>query len=202
MKPVANYLREKSLLSVVYLDDWLCFANTSKECTKNINLTRQILKFLGFIINEAKSCITPDTKCRFLEFILDLVSKTLALPEDKRIQILNLIRELRTLKSCTIRKFSQVVVSITAACLAINYGWLYSKALERQKYLALLKNNRNYDSIMKIPCFLLTDFDWWEKHISTSNNPIRQHKFALEIFSHASLKRRRMQWRDYSWSLE
>ena len=186
MKSVANFLREKGLLSVVYLDDWLCFGRTEEECARNVQLTRRKLESLSFVINEEKSCMVPNTRCQFLGFVLDSVSKTLELPESKRIQLVNLIKTLRGLKSCSIREFSRTVGSISASCPAIQYGRLYSKGLERQKYLALLRNNGDYEGIMTISQSLVADLDWWEENIQSSRNPIRQQKFVLEIFSDAS----------------
>ncbi|KMQ87633.1 reverse transcriptase and recombinase [Lasius niger] len=127
MKPVINVLRERGLLAVVYLDDWLCFGKTKEKCAENIEVTKQTLESLGFLVGR-----------------------------------------------------------ITAACPAVQYGWLYINGLERIKYLALLKNNDDYERQMKIPSFLSADLDWWEGNIKNSINPIKQQKFELEIFSDVS----------------
>ncbi|XP_043494107.1 uncharacterized protein LOC122519008 [Polistes fuscatus] len=76
--------------------------------------------------------------------------------------------------------------NITAACPAINYGWLHSKKFERQRYLELLKANDNYDCVMKISSSLTPEFNWWLNNIFISNNPIRSSKFSITIFSDAS----------------
>lgn len=112
---------------------------------------------------------------------------TLELPETKRQLILSIIKKFKTLQSCTIREFAQFVGNITAACPAVQYGWAYSKGFERQKYLALLKTEGNYDAKMRLSATLRSDFVWWESHISNAINPIKQQKYALEIFSDASL---------------
>lgn len=77
--------------------------------------------------------------------------------------------------------------NITAACPAVQYGWVYSKGFERQKYLALLKSGGNYDAKIRLSAILNPDFDWWESSLSDAINPIRQQKYTLEIFSDASL---------------
>lgn len=143
----------------------------------------------------------PKTRCQFLGFILDSINKTLELPDLKREQLLHSIKKLRKKKSCSIREFAQLVDRITAACPAVQYGWLYTKSLERLKYLALLRNNGDYKKRIKIPLFLSADLDWREENIKTSINPIKQHKFVLEIFSDASTTGWK-QWRSYVWSLE
>lgn len=187
MKPIILHLRSLGLPSVVYLDDWLCINNSYSECMANIQLTYKTLESLGFIINTDKSILTPVTRCQFLGIILDSKSMNLELPEAKRIHILSLIKKFQNIKDCRIREFAQFVGTITAACLAVNYGWLYSKAFERQKYLALIRNRGNYDAKMQISAKMERDLAWWESRIMETVNPIRQYKYKLEIFSDASL---------------
>lgn len=75
---------------------------------------------------------------------------------------------------------------LAAACLAVNYGWLYSKQFERHKYLALLQNQGNYDATMQISAAVKKDLVWWKTRIPHVVNPIRRHLYRLEIFSDAS----------------
>lgn len=84
----------------------------------------------------------------------------LELTEKKRQLILSLIKKFKTLQTCTIREFAQFVGNITAACPAVQYGWVYSKGFERQKYLALLESGGNYDAKMNLPATLSSDFVW------------------------------------------
>ncbi|XP_066590898.1 uncharacterized protein [Prorops nasuta] len=186
MKPLINNLRKNGLISVVYLDDWLCFGNNYEDCLRNLVVTRKMLESLGFIINEHKSNLIPSRTCQFLGFILNSSNMTIELPETKKFQIVSLLREMKNRKICTIREFARLVGCIIAACPAIQYGWLYSKKLERAKYLWLLRNNLEYSSSMIIPLSLSTDLDWWEDKVLTSHNKIRRYEFELEIFSDAS----------------
>ena len=186
MKPVVNFLRSENLISVVYLDDWLCFGSSYDECLQNLKFTVQTLESLGFIINEKKSSLVPQNRCQFLGLILNSMHMSIELPETKRHQIASLIKELRNKRVCSIREFARLVGCIVAACPAIQYGWLYSKSLERTKYLNLLRNNSNYSGRMTIPQSLSADLDWWERNIVVSCNKIRKNRFDLEIFSDAS----------------
>ena len=165
MKPVINHLREKQFTSVVYLDHWLCLGRPYDECLKNTNETRQILEELGFILNYDKCELTPKLKCQFLGFVLNSEMMRLELPESKKLQILNFIRNLRNKKVCKVREFASLEGCITAACPVVRYGWLYSKNLERVKYLELRKHNDDYHALMHVPRSLASDFDWWEEKI-------------------------------------
>lgn len=186
MKPVVSFLRNKNFSSVVYLDDWLLFGDTYEDCLSNVNCTVEILEKLGFIINKQKSSLVPKNSCQYLGMILNSLDMTIELPVLKRHEIIRVLKILRSRKVCSIKEFASLVGRIVAACPAIQYGWSYTKSLERVKYLNLLKNGQDYSAKMIIPQSLSADLDWWEKSIMISNNKIRSHKFRLEIFSDAS----------------
>lgn len=73
-----------------------------------------------------------------------------------------------------------------SACPAVKYGKLYTKELERHKYLALKESNQNYKAKISIPLVLRNDLSWWTTIIANSFNEIRTHDFYLEMFTDAS----------------
>ena len=83
MKPVINFIRQAGIKSIVYLDDFLIFGKSKKECIENTNFVIQLLCYLRFVVNIAKSSLTPSTKCKFLGFILDSENMLISLPSDK-----------------------------------------------------------------------------------------------------------------------
>lgn len=70
-KPVINWLRSKGIRVVIYLDNYLIFGNSKKECEKNTKLTISLLTFLGFVINRKKSDLIPKNSCKFLGMIIN-----------------------------------------------------------------------------------------------------------------------------------
>lgn len=186
MREVMNYLRCRGYKSVIYLDDILCIGNSYLECRKNVEATLELLKCLGFVINYDKSVLAPQQTCKFLGFIYNTVDLKLSLPLDKRSNILKLVKKFKKLPKCTIREFSSLIGILTAACPAIKYGWVYTKRLERLKFLSLQKF-QNYESKIKLDNSILPDLQWWEQNIMTVTNSLRQNNsFALEIFTDAS----------------
>lgn len=187
LKPVVSYLRNKGFLLVIYLDDMLCIDSTYNTCHNRVTEAVSLLSKLGFIINETKSKLIPNQKQTFLGFELDSRNMSLNLPDNKRLRILSQIKHIFKLRSLRIRDFAKFLGTLCSACPAVSYGWVYTKRLEREKFLALRNNNDNYDSVMTISPDLKPDLFWWKDNISVSNNPIRSGKYALEIFSDASL---------------
>ena len=55
------------------------------------------------------------------------------------------------------------------------------------KIQALKEYNDNFDKVMKLPYELWkNDLLWWKNNIRTSDNPIKDFNFKIEIFSDSS----------------
>lgn len=185
MKPVIKLLRSCGFLSSIYLDDIYLTERNYSKCLESVHMTKLLLQSLGFLINEEKSKLTPAMSCKYLGYVIDSHNWCISLPNEKRSRIKTEILEIKTLKKCQIRKFAQLVGLLVSACPAIEYGWLYTKELERCKYLNL-KGHDDYDKEMIIPNFLHSDLNWWLKAISSSVNRIKDDIYAMEIYSDAS----------------
>jgi ribonuclease HI len=188
MKPVVKYLREKGFLSVIYLDDILCMSNTKEGCQINLQTTKDFLEWLGFVINFEKSNFVPSKICQYLGFMFDSSNMTISLPLSKRQSLIEKISVFRRKQKCTIRAFANLIGTITSVCPAVKYGWLYTKNFEREKYLALLHSQGNYDAFMRIPKNLLSDFDWWLKSLPNCFNPLIKDKYKVTMYTDSSLK--------------
>lgn len=185
MREVIAYLRCRGFQSVCYLDDILCIGDTYDQCIDNINETLKLLQCLGFVVNYDKSNLTPRQSCKFLGFIYDTKSLSMGLPSDKRSKIAELVSKFTKLPSCSIREFAQLIGVLVAACPAARYAWMYTKILERVKYLALLMYD-NYEVKINLPIIILEDLHWWSSNIGTTSNFMRQPNFELEIYTDAS----------------
>lgn len=185
MKPVVKLLRACGYLSSVYLDDFFLTGYTYQECLQNIEITRKLLESLGFIINYEKSILIPSQSCKYLGYVVDTHKWQLSLPAEKRARIKDELVKIKKLKRCKIRQFAQLIGLLVSACPAIEYGLLYTKELERCKFLNL-KDNDNYDKYMSLPSNLLPDINWWLGAIDHSVHRIRDDNFILEIYSDAS----------------
>lgn len=86
-----------------------------------------------------------------------------------------------------IREFARLIGTLIVACPAIKYGWLYTKILERKKYIALQNSNENYSLLMTVSDVAKQDLNWWLNNIKTSKNPIREENYKRIIFSEAFL---------------
>lgn len=187
MKPIIFLLRRSGLQSVLYLDDFLLIALSKKQCSINVTSTCTLLTNLGFLINFEKSKLDPSRICKFLGFLFNSVAMTIELPKEKRDQVGSMIERFSHTSQCKIREFAQFVGTIVACCPAIKYSWMYTKELERQKFLALERSHENYEAKMSIRIDARI-FNWWKFAVYNSHNSIDLPEFIVEIFSDASLK--------------
>lgn len=186
LKPVTEYLRSRSLLSVIYLDDFLLISKSKEKCSKNVRITIDVLENLGFIVNKEKSTLEPSKQIKFLGFNWNSKKMSLKLTKDKKEKILLRAQKFDN-KSFKIRELAEFVGTLVAACPAVKYGLLYTKNLERRKYLALAENKENYDKRMTLDSSALSDIHWWIKNTPSASNSIGIKHFDIEIFSDASL---------------
>lgn len=187
IKPVISTLRRKGFLSVVYLDDFLLLGRTREECELNVSQTLDFLRNLGFIINKEKSRLSPAQCCKYLGFIFDSRRMSIVLPPEKKSKIEQLTLKFGTTRGCKIRDFAKMVGSIVSCCPAVKYGFAHTKSLEREKFLALEKNNGNYDALMKLSNNIKEDLLWWRLNVQKSQNSLKMLDFQREIFSDSSL---------------
>ncbi|KYN29087.1 hypothetical protein ALC57_01488 [Trachymyrmex cornetzi] len=160
-----------------------------EECRANIRTTINLLQSLGFIINFSKSHLIPSSRCKYLGFTFDSIEQSISIPPSRRKKLWHLTENLAQKSTCAIREFASLIGSLVSVCPAIQYGLLYTKALEREKFLALVNNNEDYSKFMRLPSHLQADFSWWTSILNDTNqsNGIRSGKFVREIFSDASL---------------
>ncbi|KAJ8914717.1 hypothetical protein NQ315_017427 [Exocentrus adspersus] len=106
MKPIVRCLRDRDVLCVNYLDDFLILGQTKEICESHLRIATTLLTSLGLLINTEKSVLSPNTRCKFLGFIFDSNTMSIELPPEKREKILltsknDLRRDVYDLEICT-----------------------------------------------------------------------------------------------------
>lgn len=185
MKPVLGKLRNKGITCTLYLDDFLIIAESATKCSADTHFTLDLLNSLGFIINYTKSQLTPSNICTYLGFQYNTLNMTLSLPVKKKESILNNLDLFLSKKQCSVRELAQLIGRLIAACPATQYGWLYTKNLEKIKCQAL-KQLKTYSGKLKIPNSIIPDLEWWQSKLPTATSPIKLNSYELIIYSDAS----------------
>ena len=90
-------------------------------------------------------------KVRFWSFVLNSLSMTVELPPEKRRGLITIIDKFLVTRFCKIRDFAQLIGSLVAVCPGIEYGKLYYRSLERERFFALLLADDDYDHSIIFP---------------------------------------------------
>lgn len=190
LKPVAAYLRERGLKSVIYLDDFLLLGESYNKCKENVQITINFLRSLGFILSLRKCELEPAKQRKYLGYILDSRDMSISLPAEKRELISQWAASFLTKTSCKIRDFASLLGLLNFASNVTVYGPMYTRELERDKYLALLKNGENYNKKMTVSNCAKENLNWWIKTLAAPGpaKSVLKEKFSIEIFSDASLR--------------
>ena len=104
---------------VVYLDDFLVTGATWQEC-QEVPLTAPYNKNLGFEITE-KKVVPPTQQLVFLGILIDTISQTLSLPEDKLVELQCVVKEFLQRCRASKRQFQSLAGKLNWACKVV-YG--------------------------------------------------------------------------------
>ena len=186
MKPPVQLLRSRGVLSVIYLDDMIFIANDRETCNSHADTACELFTSLGLVINESKCNHIPSQLCKFLGFVINSRDFTIELPREKRDKLLELLTEFQTKSHCSILELAKLIGKLISSCVAINYGWLYTKNLEYFKTFSLVINSFEYSSRVGIPKFVQSDLAWWTKSVVDGVGFIRSYRFDMTIYTDAS----------------
>ena len=119
LKPVAAYLRKRSIRIIVYLGDFLILGSSIEDSKVNTQLTLDLLQWLGFTINWEKSLLVPTQSLTFLGLSIDSQTMSLSLPEKKILDIQNKCQSLICNLTTPARAVASLIGTLEAARPAI-----------------------------------------------------------------------------------
>ncbi len=112
LKPLIGRWRAEGIKLILYLDDGLGLADSYEEAKKHAGRVRQDLKLAGFCINDKKSVWAPTKKLTFLGFEINLGARSLATPEIKRQETLQLAQAVISQRHASARKLAKLAGKI------------------------------------------------------------------------------------------
>ena len=130
MKPVAGFLRKRGVRLLLYLDDMLIIGSTLREVNDFTQMAVNLLKALGFIINQDKSVLTPTQVITFLGFAINSITMRFTLPSKKVQKLLTLCRQIRSNSTVLLRTLAQLVGLLESYRLAVWQAPLRFRYLE------------------------------------------------------------------------
>ena len=114
-----SLLRQHGIRVIIFIDDTLVMAQKQEDL---LIMTREIitlLHLLGFSINWDKSALIPSQEIQFLGFVVNSVTMTMSLPEEKIKSIARACQTILKPETVTVRELSRVLGKMTAASQAV-----------------------------------------------------------------------------------
>ncbi|EDO49901.1 predicted protein [Nematostella vectensis] len=124
------------------------------ECFDNVSETLHLFDALGFVIRLDKSVFQPSQRLVFLGFIIDSVSMTVSLTEEKATGVL---RNCNTL----LRHQKPTIGKLVSSFPGVMYGPLHYRTLEKSKAINLRVAKGDFDKCMTISHDSRRELQWW-----------------------------------------
>ena len=168
MKPVMSLLRQHGIRVIIFIDDTLVMAQKQEDL---LIMTREIitlLHLLGFSINWDKSALIPSQEIQFLGFVVNSVTMTMSLPEEKIKSIARACQTILKQETVTVRELSRVLGKMTAASQAVLPAPLCYCNLQRVKNLAYART-QSYEAVVPLDTLAQEELQWWCEFVKNWN---------------------------------
>lgn len=161
MKPVFAFLRTKGYNIAGYIDDTLLIQDSCPAALAAVDDTVKLLQKLGFVVQTAKSVLSPVQEINYLGFTINSVKMKVMLPLAKKNELRSLCMKLYSKELCTIEELASIVGKIVATFSGAEFGPLHYRVLERAKTKALKENKGNFKAMVQLGQLELMELQWW-----------------------------------------
>jgi len=182
---IVKELRIKGIKIFAYLDDWMIWASSYKQCLQALETTCKVIEKYGFIINQEKSIFTPTQVIQWLGLIWDTRRQTLSLPLPFQSKVRDSIMRFLQCKFITRRHLEHVVGLLNFACIANPLAKIFLKRVNRA--LRDLARNRLRDIPVPLSPELRVRLSFWLRpKVLESHVPWRSPPPTVDLFTDAS----------------
>jgi len=143
---------------------------------------------LGFVVNVEKSCFMPAQQITFVGFVLDSMSMTITLTDDKKAKVKANCKALLPKTNTTITELTHLVGTLVSCLPGVQFGKLHYRNLEIEKNLALRKHKGNYEAQLTLSTSAKDELTWWIENVDKVFNPISRGNPVIELRTDASKK--------------
>ena len=166
MKPLLAFLRKiEKILVASYFDDLITMNSTHSSCCDNISKFTLFLSKLGFVIYPEKSTFNSCQEIKYLQFAINSIKMSVSLIPAKKQEILSLCVKLLATEQAPIRQVTQLLGTFSSSFIAVPYGKLYYRSLERCRTKSLVISEENFDKKIHVSKEAIQDILWWKNNI-------------------------------------
>lgn len=187
-KPILACLRASHAIRCsLYIDDMIVMAHTASALTKNLDIICNLFEDLGFNINYEKSMLSPSNLVKHLGYIIDSSSMTIAIPNEKNVEIREKCKSFSASNSTSIRQGASLIGTLQAYSQGTEWGRLFYRDLDRDKIKALRKSAGNFEALYSLSAETKENLKFWITAENLSPRFFGYRVYHAQIFSDASL---------------
>lgn len=169
VRPVIQFLREKGLRIVAYVDDF-CLMSQGDSIDIHKDIFIKTLLRLGWKINWEKSSLVPKQEKVYIGYVINTSAKQYPEIRIPNSRIRKLKRDIhRALQKQCIK--AKVLARVLGQCVSMTKAVLPAKLLLRNAYRVLAQRD-SWDSIVYFDNASRKDLVWWETAIDTWNGRV------------------------------
>ena len=169
MKPVVAWLRAQGIRLVIYLDDFLIMAESIPLLLNHLSVVVNILRRLGFLINEKKSVFTPSQVIEFLGIVIDSNSLSFSLPLAKVRKVTQLCNIALRAGKLPLRQLAAVMGNFSWAIPTVPFAQAHFRNLQRFYIVESRKRKGDLNQVVSLPASARADLEWWYSNLHLFN---------------------------------
>lgn len=180
MAALIGHIQSLPVRIMFYLDDILLLSQSEDQAQCDILCALQNLRGHGFLVNWAKSQLTPCTCIQHLGAVIDTVQSKVFLTQDRQSSIIDLASRFQSQRSASLLGLSRLLGKMVSSFGIIPWSRLHSRELQ-WLLLPFQRACRSTSATrIQLPPAVLDSLDWWTSDAITKGCNFREpHRLVL-----------------------
>lgn len=168
LKPVVSHLRQRSMKVIIYLDDLLLVCQSVDQCQIQTQYILELLEKLGLVVNWEKSQLIPKCQIRYLGHIIDSVSLTLSLPEEKVLRLEKLCKKVIKNPVLSAKSLASVLGTMSSTSEDVVPAPVFFRSLQAD-LIQVIRKDASYQSLVELSKASIQELQWWAECLRNWN---------------------------------
>ena len=188
LRPVVQLLRLQGIRLHVYLDDWLIRADSPEEVSDHARLVIQLLQHLGWLVNYAKSDLTPSRDFHFIGMHFRTVPHTVAPLPKMRIKVQGILDHWRIAQDVSARDVHHMLGVLNYMAGLVPRGRLRFRPIQWWAMEAWDQVRGLWSDRINVPASIIHQIAWWASPAVNQGLSLLSREAELTLFTDASLQ--------------
>ena len=186
-KFVQSFLRKKAIQVVMYIDDILVIGQNYLECETNISIVLNLLRKLGFLLNNKKCHLIPSQEFTYLGFVWNTVTWEVKLKVTREVKVREAAGRLLRSDIAKCREVAAFLGRVQSTATAVPLARGLVRVLQWE-FIASCLSEADYDKFMYISEAARDELKYWESLPECLCLPITLPASSLTVTTDASLE--------------